>query len=336
MAVHTYRPARNELGWECGLRYERGIVDYQTAVSKLAGLQFPEDRERAQAGLDAIASDLAGAKTHVASVIDNLACGMDGVCLRVYLPPGEGPFPVYLFLFGGGFRQGSIDMDINDSMCRRRCVGSGCAVVAVNYRLAPEHRYPAAVEDVYESLVWVVEKGGGYAFDVSRIAVGGGSAGANLAASVTLLGRDRGGPQLSLQILEVPLLDLTFTKRAASAPDLLPAIQNERDFLRDMIAATYLRSPEDAWLPTASPLLADSLEGLPPALIMTAEHDGCRDSGELYADRLVEAGVPVACVRYMGQIHDSPLLVGTVPAARLWHQQVIGALSGLHGDSAIL
>ena len=141
--------------------------------------------------------------------------------------------------------------------------------------------------------------------------------------------RDRGGPQAALQILEAPALDLTLGQ--PSVRGICGDLGIDLDLILDMVKI-YVERPEDLRDPYASPLLAESVAGLPPALIMVSEHDFLRESGERYAERLVEAGVPAVCVRYGGQIHQSPLLTGALPAARVWREQVVAALRRLHGE----
>jgi acetyl esterase len=249
---------------------------------------------------------------------------------RLYIPEGQGPFPGYQFLFGGGWWHGTIDMLANDAACRERCAGAGCVVLALQYRLAPEDPFPAGLEDAYAGLTWLVEHAGELGVDPERIAIGGGSAGASLTAGLALMARDRGGPRAALQILEAPALDLTLSQ--PSAAEICRDLGVDVDEMRELVRV-YVPGPDDATDPYASPLLAESVADLPPALILVCEHDFLRDSGEEYAARLVQAGVPAVCVRYTGQVHTSPLLTGVLPAARVWREQVIAALRRLHGDA---
>jgi len=175
-----------------------------------------------------------------------------------------------------------------------------CAVVSVEYRLAPEHKFPAAVEDGYAATKWVAQNASNLGVDAARIAVGGASAGGNVAAVVALMARDRGTPRLVYQLLLYPVTNFAFDT---------PSYQQNADgymLTKDAMMwcwSLYLRGEADGHNPYASPLRAQDLHGLPPALVVTAEYDPLRDEGELYAARLREAGVPAVCKRYDGMIH---------------------------------
>jgi acetyl esterase len=200
-------------------------------------------------------------------------------------------------------------------------------VVAVDYRLAPEHKFPAAVDDSYAATLWVAANAGALGVDPRRIAVGGDSAGGNLAAVVSLKCRDEAGPALALQVLVYPVTNLasfdTGSYRAfAEGYNLTRA---EMEWFR----ASYLDRPEDGKHPHASPLLAANLSGLPPALVITAECDPLRDEGEAYAKRLEQAGVPVTCTRYPGMIHPFFSMPGALTQARKAIEQVAAAIGGI-------
>jgi acetyl esterase len=218
--------------------------------------------------------------------------------LRIYTPPGEGPFPVVAWIHGGGFWMGD-ELAMWDATCSRLAKQVGAIVASIGYRLAPEHPFPAAVEDSFAGLRFVAAHAGEWRGDASRLAVMGGSAGGNLAAVMAQRGRDEGGPALAYQVLIVPVV---------TADD--GAIESRRIFaagygldgVSDMVSA-YLPNPADRRLSWASPLLAERFEGLPPALILTAEFDPLRDEGELYAERLRAAGVEVTLQRMAGAIH---------------------------------
>lgn len=247
--------------------------------------------------------------------------------LIVYFPFEEGPYPAHLFLHGGGWVVGSVRQANIDITCRERCIGATCVVVSVDYRKAPEHKFPAGLNDCSAALTWLVEHAEELGVRPELITIGGQSAGANLAAALTLKVRDEGGPRLAYQILEVPAVDLTGghlrhdlgTGYALSSSDVQYSFRD------------YLNSPEDAANPYASPLLAPDLSGLPPALIVTAEYDILRDDGEAYAKRLEEAGVPVAYKMQPGQVHVSAALTKVMEAARIWRGEVITALRRAHG-----
>jgi acetyl esterase len=218
---------------------------------------------------------------------------------RIYTPVGAGPFPAMVWFHGGGWVVGSLHS--TDATCRRLTNGAGCVVVSVDYRLAPEAKFPAAAKDCYTATVWMANNAAAFNTDPHRIAVGGISAGGNLAAVVALMARDRGGPPLVHQTLVVPVTDLDFENESYR--------QNGDDYGLTREAMIwfwdqYLSDKADANNPYAAPMKAQDLSGLPPALIITAEFDPLRDEGEAYAQRLSEAGVPTTCTRYSGMIHS--------------------------------
>ncbi|HMJ36707.1 MAG TPA: alpha/beta hydrolase [Baekduia sp.] len=305
----------------------------QTFVDAVNGAEpprVPEDRATMEEVNNVMFAQFGEPAPPVADVRELEIVGPDRrVRARLYHPGGDEPLPGYMFLFGGGWWHGSIDMAANDAVCRERCVGARCVVLAVDYRLAPEHPFPAGLEDAYLGLTWLVDHAAELGIDPQRVAIGGGSAGASLTAGLALLSRDRGGPRAALQILEAPALDLTLSQ--PSVPGICASLGIDRKLLTDLVAL-YVPRPEDLEHAYASPLFAESVADVPPALIMVCEHDVLRESGEAYATRLVEAGVPASCVRYCGQLHTSPLLTGVLPAARVWREQVIGALRGLHEE----
>ncbi len=218
--------------------------------------------------------------------------------VRIYTPEGSGPFPVLVYFHGGGWV--ICDLDTHDGLCRSLANGASCIVVSVDYRLAPEHKFPAAPEDCYAATQWVAEHAAQLNGDPSRIAVGGDSAGGNLTAVVTQMARDRGGPALVFQLLIYPA-----TNFAADTPSLR---ENGAGYFltkqdMDWFMNHYLNSDEDKRNPLASPLLTADLHDLPPALLITAEYDPLRDEGELYGQQLKEAHVPVTISRYAGMMH---------------------------------
>jgi acetyl esterase len=229
--------------------------------------------------------------------------------LRVYRPagvPASTPLAVLVFFHGGGWVIG--DLETHDVLCRQLTAGSGVSVVSVDYRLAPEHKFPAAVDDAWAATRWVVAHAGELAVDASRVAVGGDSAGGNLAAVVTLLARDKGAPAIAVQVLIYPVTDLV--GETQSYRDFAEGYLLTREGMRWFIAH-YLTAEAEAADWHASPIRAQSLAGLPPALIVTAGFDPLRDEGEAYAERLRDADVRVDAVCYGGMIH------GFVPMGRL-------------------
>ena len=235
----------------------------------------------------------------VATVEDRLITGPDAdVPVRIYTPEGNGPFPVLVWLHGGGWVLGSIET--NDATCRALTNEARCITVSVGYRLAPETKFPGGLDDSYAAATWAAENAASFGGDPSRVAIGGASAGGNLAAAVTLLARERGGPNLVHQLLVYPVTDL--------AQDTASYRENAEGYglTRSTMAwyrALYLSNETERVNPLVAPLRAADLSGLPPALVITAEYDPLRDEGEAYARRLTEAGVPTQCTRYGGMIH---------------------------------
>jgi acetyl esterase len=228
-----------------------------------------------------------------------------------------------VYFHGGGWVV--CDLNTHDVVCRRIARRAGAVVVSVDYRLAPEHKFPAAVVDCYAAVVWVEANAVRLGIDPNRIAVGGDSAGGNLGAVISLKSRDENGPAIALQVMVYPVTDLSsFTTSSyqefAAGYQLTKA---DMEWFRDH----YLPSSEDALNPYASPLLARDLRGLPPALIITAECDPLRDEGEAYARRLTAAGVPVTCTRYEGMIHPFFSFSGAIPQALDAIRQVADAVN---------
>lgn len=256
--------------------------------------------------------------------IENVRIGgpEGSIPVRVYTPEGPAPRPALVYFHGGGWVV--CDLDTHDVVCSAIARRSGAVVVSVDYRLAPEHKFPAAVVDCYAATVWVAANADRLGIDPRRLCVGGDSAGGNLAAVVSLKSRDENGPAIALQAMVYPVTDLSSFETVsywefASGYQLTRA---EMEWFRDH----YLRTMEDAANPYASPLLARDLRGLPPALLITAECDPLRDEGEAYAKRLQEAGVPVTYTQYAGMIHPFFSLPGAIPQAFEAIQQVADAV----------
>jgi acetyl esterase len=257
----------------------------------------------------------ASAPEPVAAVIDRSLAGPGGkIPIRIYLPSRTDPLPVLIYFHGGGWMLGTLES--SDGICRSLANATPCAVVAVDYRLAPEHRFPAALADCDAATRWVVSHAGELGLDAGRVAVGGDSAGGNLAAAVTHLGHARGRPRLALQLLVYPALQ----HRADTA-----SMRESTDpYLFDSASAAwcwshYLTDEADGNSPFASPLRAADLRGLPPALVLTAEFDPLRDEGERYAQRLATAGVPTETIRFEGIAHGFFGLLGRLDAASEAH-----------------
>lgn len=221
----------------------------------------------------------------------------DDVPVRIYRPSEERALPVIVYLHGGGFVLGSLDS--HDRLCRTLAAGVGAAVVAVDYRLAPEHPFPAAVDDAWSATRWVLDRGADLGFDVARVAVAGDSAGGNLAAVVAQLAHDAGLP-LRSQVLIYPVID-----RRLDRPSMLDNAEGYVLERADMDWFWQQYDPEGVAPsdPRAVPLARADLSGLPPALVITAEHDPLRDEGEEYAARLEDAGVVTKVLRFDGMFH---------------------------------
>lgn len=230
-----------------------------------------------------------------------------------------GRAPAYLLLHGGGFRLGAIDELINVAFCAQRALDTGYAVYSLEYRLAPENPFPAALDDARSALEWLVDKADELNVDSSTIVVGGVSAGGCIAASLAIDCRDRAYPSVSALLLEVPAVDLRENGVWLHEYAELNGF-SELAVLRDGYCAG--RSPDD---PAVSPLLAD-LQGLPPVHVMTAEYDPLRAGGEAFVGRLRAAGNRVSATRHLGQLHGSHGLVRELRAARLWHAEVAAVL----------
>ena len=239
--------------------------------------------------------------------VRNLSAGT--VPIRVYRPagvPDSTRLPVLVYFHGGGWVIG--DLDTHDTLCRQLTAGAGISVVAVDYRLAPEHKFPAAADDAWSATTWVVDHAAELGVDATRMAVAGDSAGGNLAAVVALQARDAGGPKIALQVLLYPVTDVG--AETQSYRDLADGYMLTREGMRWFIAH-YLGKPQEAEDWRASPLRNPSFAGVAPALVVTAGYDPLRDEGDAYAQKLRAAGVTVDHVTFGGMIH------GFVPMGKL-------------------
>lgn len=255
--------------------------------------------------------DAAGDPEPVAEVVDREIAGPGGALpIRLYRPGPDRPAPALLYFFGGGWTLGTIDTA--DAICRSLTNTVGCTTISVGYRLAPEHKFPAAVDDCFTATCYVAEHAGELGVDPGRLAVGGDSAGGNLAAAVTLLARDRGGPALVHQLLVYPNTDYQ-ADTASLRENTDPLLFNRTSV--GWYWGHYLRTPADGGNPLASPLRASDHSGLPPATVLTAEYDPLRDEGEQYAAALAAAGVPVQLTRYPGMVHGFFAMSGVLDTA---------------------
>jgi acetyl esterase len=233
----------------------------------------------------------------------------DGIPIRLYRPqgvPASTALPALVFFHGGGWVIG--DLETHDVLCRQLTAGAGISVINVDYRLAPEYTFPAAIDDAWAATRWVAAHAAELGIDAGRLAVGGDSAGGNLAAVVALLARDRGAPSIALQALIYPVTDVG--AESPSYADFADGFMLTRDSMRWFIAH-YLAGKEDAVDWRVSPLRAPSVAGVAPTLVVTAGFDPLRDEGDAYARKLREAGVRVDTICYGGMIH------GFVPMGRL-------------------
>ena len=260
-----------------------------------------EQLQAARDGLRALTAMGAGEPQPVAQVDDRMIPGPAGapdIALRVYRPSDDTALPVLVWLHGGGWTLGSVEM--HDPITRALANAAGCIVVSVEYRLSPESPFPAPLDDAWAALQWVGEHAAEIGGDPNRIAVGGDSAGGNLAAACALLARDAGTPRLALQLLVYPALD--------AACETASYIENGKGYLLEAVQMQwfydcYLRGGADGSDWRVSPARAVSLEGAAPAFVITAEFDPLRDEGDAYARALAEAGVAVTHSAYEGMIH---------------------------------
>jgi acetyl esterase len=276
-----------------------------------------------EARMGMIASSAAlGPPEPVEKIEDRQVPGPAGaIPVRIYRPDVAGPLPVLVYFHGGGWVLGEIAT--HEAFCCSVCNAVACIVVSVGYRLAPEHKYPAAAEDAYAATRWVFEHAGRFGGDPQRIAIGGDSAGGNLAAAVALMARDRAAFRPVLQVLVYPITDFNLDRPSyhENADGYLLSREDMAWFWR-----CYLSKEEDGCEPYASPLRAPDLAGLPPALVITAEYDPLRDEGEAYAARLRAACVPVVLTRYTGMIHGFIRRTARFDQARVALGEIAGAL----------
>ncbi|MFC1437191.1 alpha/beta hydrolase [Streptacidiphilus sp. N1-10] len=251
---------------------------------------------------------------------------IDGVPVRLYRPAGRGDLPLHLYFHGGGFVVGSALSGDLDGLLSRRALDAACLVASVEYRLAPEHRFPAGVNDCYTALTGLTADPGRHGIALDAVTVGGSSSGGNFAAAVSLMTRDLGGPALALQLLEIAGTDLTKTSNAWRNP------RPEHDTSRETDLAMvdlYLSSLAERAHPYASPLFAPDLEGLAPAYFMNAEFDPRRDECEAYAARLRDAGVQAVSRTLPGHVHGSMSLPDWQPA-RDWRAEANTVLAAVN------
>lgn len=286
-----------------------------------------------RAAIDAAADEVARRMTAAGpevGVVTEVSIAVSGgqIAARLYEPAGAGPFGAHVYLHGGSFTQGSPASLYVDATCRERCAAAGVIVLSVDYRMAPEHQFPVAVLDSYAALCWLRDNSSRLRIDPANLSIGGGSAGANLAAAVTVHARAEGGPALRLALLEVPALDLT----GGHVDRSLPPALGDPDALLD-IFGVYLGDRALSREPLPSPLLVDDLTGLPPFHVMTAELDPLRGDGEAFLARLHESGVAATGGRRAGHVHMSPSFTAVFEPARQWRSEVLSTLATAHAPT---
>jgi acetyl esterase len=285
----------------------QALLDMGTGVPATNTLSVADARAQYEARIALMAP-----AAEVAAVTERTISGPGGdLKLRIYRPAGQGPFPILAFFHGSGFVLCSLDT--HDGMCRNLCAGAGCIVASVDYRLAPEHKFPAGLDDCVVATGWLAEHAAELEGDAGRLAVGGDSAGGNLAAAAALRIRDEAGPALCGQLLIYPVTDY----HTPGTPSYRANAEGY-GLTRDTMVwfwDHYLRDPADAAHPYASPLRARDFSSLPPALVVTAEYDPLRDEGEYYAEKLRAAGSRVVMSRWAGVNHGFFFWAGLVDKA---------------------
>ncbi|BBG03321.1 MULTISPECIES: alpha/beta hydrolase [Pseudonocardia] len=277
-----------------------GVDGTRAAVDSFTGLQLPA-RE-------------------VAAVVDASYGPAPEQRLRIHVPHGDGPFPVVLYVHGGGFVGGGLD--VVDERARALALDAGAVVVTATYRRAPESRFPAAHDDAFAALRWTAGEIAAHGGDPARIAVLGDSAGANLAAAAVIRARDEGGPAVRSQVLLYPLVD--------PAAETAARTEYAEGYLLHLEAlawfgAQYVTGPGDVTDPRLA-LPANDLAGLPPTLVLTTEFDPLRDEGESFAAALDAAGTPVTATRADGLVHAVYWASGAVPRSSEVHDAVLAHL----------
>ncbi len=298
------------------------MTDNAVASGRSGGLRSGTVEE-ARAGYDLMAA-AGGELPELASVDDRSIPGpAGGLGIRVYTPRGTAPFPILVWFHGGGFTIGSLES--HDPVARHLCAQAEAVVVSVDYRLAPEHKFPAAVDDCFAALQWVAANGASIGGDPSRIAVSGDSAGGNLSAVTSILARDAGGPVIRFQALIYPTTDARggYASVVENGEGIFLSADTMVWFYEQ-----YGRSDADKNDWRASPILAPDLSGLPPALVITAEFDPLRDEGEAYGEALRAAGNDVTIHRYDGMTHVFVQLAGMLEPGRQAIAEVATALRG--------
>jgi acetyl esterase len=309
-------------------------MPFDPAVEELLGqlkalarpLPSEQDIVKQRDELDALIAASAGPPRADVQITEVLA----DVPVRLYRPAGaEGSLPLHVYLHGGAFILGSAMSGAQDAELAERAAAASCVVASVEYRLAPEHRFPAGIEDSYLALTTLVDRAGEFSVDPGIVTVGGASSGGNFAAVVALMAKERGGPRLALQLLEIAGTDLTKSSAAWRNPAPGHDTTREADLhLIDM----YLSSLAERAHRFASPLFYPDLAGVAPAYIMNAEFDPRRDECEAYAARLRDAGVPVVSRTMTGHVHGS-IMLRDWPPAIAWREEANSVLAQVNAGT---
>ncbi|MDF0725410.1 alpha/beta hydrolase [Cytobacillus sp. S13-E01] len=292
-----------------------GAPALETLSPKLAREAFGVSQERLRYGVPEIP---------VYKIENKTIEGANGdIDIRIYTPKGEGPLPVLVYFHGGGWVIG--DLDSHDPLCREIANTAQCVVVSVDYSLAPEHKFPTAVNDAFAATKWVYENAGSINVDSSRLAVGGDSAGGNLAAAVSYLAKQEGAPSITYQVLLYPATNFGNTESYQLFSEGYFLTKSAMNWFRDC----YLNGPEDVRNPLAAPLQIEDKRDLPRALIITAGFDPLRDEGKAYADSLSGAGVETEYKCYDGMIHGFVSMFALLDQGKVAVEHVGNSLRGV-------
>ncbi|MEN3303624.1 alpha/beta hydrolase [Pseudonocardia sp.] len=286
---------------------DEATIAFLTAMAESGGKPISEMTPDEARGLGGLLRDMYGPGPQVASVTDSPVPTPDGGIVGTRILAVENPRGVLVYYHGGGWVIGALDEF--DTLGRHLATRTNCTVVLVDYRLAPEHRYPTAADDAWTVLQWVESRRAELAGTDAPLIVAGDSAGGNLGAIVAQKARDAGGPAIALQVLVYPVTDCDLDN--ASYRDPANQLMVSRDAM--IWFWDHYATPEERRNPDASPLRAADLSGLPPAVVLTAEHDPLRDEGEAYAEQLRAAGVKVESRRFLGQMHGFFTMVNVLP-----------------------
>jgi acetyl esterase/lipase len=320
-----------------GSRCNDGVIrrlqpDVAFVLDLMASLGLPPMETMSVADARAFAVATAAARPpgpEVGELVDAVLPGPAGdLAYRLYRPRSAGPHPLIAYFHGGGWVLGSLESD--DPLCRDLCVRSGAVVVSVNYRHAPEQRFPAAADDAFAAVRWIAANAARLGGIPGQLTVAGWSAGGNLAAVTCQLARDAGGPDITSQLLLTPVIDSDFGRPSYSG--------NGEGFV---LTAALMRwfwdhyaDQSDRASPMACPLRG-TLAGLPPAVVVTAEFDPLRDEGDAYAQALAVAGVPVRHIRARGHIHISATMVDAVISGAPVRAEMTEALASFRPTPAV-